>query len=192
MIPPDLLDLLNSVSTLVLAIFTIVLAIATIYLALANRALVRGADETAKRQLRAYVFTRSPSVTGLRSRDGIKATCKLENFGQTPAYGVTCASTLSVMKYPPGTVIVVGGMGPVSQLDLGPRGVCTIRASHRALSDDEIAEIRSGKKALYLNGAIAYTDCFKRSQSTEFMLMKNGDDLDSDSMDVCPVGNKAT
>jgi hypothetical protein len=44
-------------STMIMGAFTVVLAIATAFLYLATRALVKGGEQTAERQLRAYVFS---------------------------------------------------------------------------------------------------------------------------------------
>src|SRR5262245_19756779 len=47
----------------ILAAFTVILAVATIFLWIATRDLVREAEDTAKRQLRAYVFVSGSAVT---------------------------------------------------------------------------------------------------------------------------------
>ena len=106
----------------------------------------------AERQLRAYVFPKEPKIVGLFDQDGITMTCKLQNFGQTPAYGLVCTATSYIGPVAQGTVIVPGSIGPVSQLDLGPGASITITEKHRALSNEEKTDINEGKKAIYFSG----------------------------------------
>lgn len=72
----------------VVAIFTAVLAFATYFLWRATVRLVRGAEKTAERQLRAYVLGNGGSIRIFQANDGnrgLEAHYELKNFGQTPA-----------------------------------------------------------------------------------------------------------
>lgn len=182
-----------AVGTLILAIATTILGIATIFLSRRTRQLVEGAEQTAERQLRAYVFIKKPRIVGLFDSGGITLTCKIQNFGQTPAYEFVCAATSYVGPDPAGTVIVPGSIGPVSQLDLGPGGSITVTEKHRALSGDEIADLKKGVKAIYFSGNVAYKDAFGNGQTMTFNLMKGRrGGIDGETMAVCPIGNKAS
>jgi len=70
----------------VIAIFTVILGTVTFFLWLATRKLVRGAEQTAKRQLRAYVFIHDGVITLINNDTTIMAHITLKNFGATPGY----------------------------------------------------------------------------------------------------------
>jgi hypothetical protein len=69
-----------------LVAFTAGLFAATVALWYATRDLVRGAEETAERQLRAYIVVTQGSVTVPKSNDAINIYIQIKNTGQTPAY----------------------------------------------------------------------------------------------------------
>jgi hypothetical protein len=163
-----------ALGTIIIAVFTVILGTATIFLWRATRDLVDGTEKTAKTQLRAYVFPKEPRIVGLFVEGGeTKATCKLQNFGQTPAYEMVCAATVYISTDPPETVIVPGAIGLSPMLDLGPGGSITITRGIQPLSEVEIADIKDGKRAIYFSGNIAYRDTFKNCQTATFLLMKS-------------------
>ncbi|MEK7322703.1 MAG: hypothetical protein AABZ84_06465 [Pseudomonadota bacterium] len=151
-----------------LAIFTFGLFIATWFLYCATRDLVRGADDTAKRQLRAYL-----SVTP----DFINSDCNIgstiENHGLTPAYKITTESGYAdILPHPlPLEFNFKEIIDRTSHTHiLAPRQ--TLRATvipRRIFSKDEIAAAIEGTKfRLYVFGAITYTDAFDKSHRTEY------------------------
>jgi hypothetical protein len=98
---------LNAVSTAFIAMFTVLLAFGSIALFCATRNLVTGAQDTAQRQLRAYVglgaddfgfdtpSENDPAYTPIDPANPVAGqiykdflTIKVKNFGQTPAYDV--------------------------------------------------------------------------------------------------------
>lgn len=102
-----------------LALFTALLFFATVRLYVATRNLVTGAEDTAKRQLRAYVgiddiriestTAEDPKFRGRRHCERAAAigfvhrdfiVLNVKNFGQTPAYDVTCFSHLAWTRFP--------------------------------------------------------------------------------------------
>src|SRR6187431_2243000 len=68
----------------VIAVFTIVLAFATGLLWKATRELVRGAEKTAERQLRAYVLPEKAVLTNISDAEP-RYIFNAKNYGQTPA-----------------------------------------------------------------------------------------------------------
>jgi hypothetical protein len=184
---------ITAVATAFIGWFTYTLWRSSEKMWIATQNTLRHAERTAERQLRAYVHPRKPRIVGLFDGGEIKVACEIQNFGQTPAYELVCTATAFTSTDPPGTIIVPGAIGPVSQLDLGPGGSITITQSIRQLSELEIEEIKSGKKVIYFSGNIAYRDTFKDRQTATFLLMKSRrTGLEGDSMAVCPIGNKAT
>src|SRR5258706_6905725 len=86
-----------AIGTLFIAAFTVILAFATAFLWGATRQLVKGADDTAKRQLRAYVFVDSVNVANVVEGSGPpESRVIIKNFGQTPAYQVTCVDWIAL------------------------------------------------------------------------------------------------
>ena len=88
----------------VIAAFTVVLAIATAYLWRATRDLVEGAERTAQKQLRAYVFA-EPIFMRLevdlgKGKSTIAVRYRTKNWGQTPAYRIRNAAFIRKMPYP--------------------------------------------------------------------------------------------
>jgi hypothetical protein len=71
------------VTDTLLALFTFCLFVATLYLWSATKQLVVGAERTAERQLRAYVYVRKTNFKA--ADDGtLKISYRIENFGHTP------------------------------------------------------------------------------------------------------------
>jgi len=75
-----------AVSASLVVVFTIILASATIFLWRATRDLVNGAEDTAKRQLRAYVIPIMGDVRNFGTSALLEASIRIRNAGQTPAY----------------------------------------------------------------------------------------------------------
>ena len=184
-------DTATAVATIFIALFTARLWFSTHRLWTVTRDTLSHAEETAERQLRAYVFPREPKISGLFGKGGITLTCKLHNFGQTPAYGLVCAATSYIGPVPQELVIVRGSIGPVPQLDLGPGAWITIVEKHPALSDQEKTDIKNGVKAIYFTGNFSYCDSFKKNHPRIFTLMKSKKDgLEGESMAVAPKNNQ--
>ena len=80
---------ISAVATVFIAIFTIILGIATVFLWRATDKLVREADDTATRQLRAYVHLENITAFKLATGPEPKIQNRLKNFGQTPAREIT-------------------------------------------------------------------------------------------------------
>ena len=99
----DFREEIVAIGTLSIAAFTIILAFATAFLYEATRDLVKGAEETAERQLRAYLGVKSGSR--IISHDGgntFIVEIQIINSGQTPARRVThsIAAELQVLHGP--------------------------------------------------------------------------------------------
>lgn len=75
--------------TIIIAIFTAVLGLATAFLWKATKALVDGANDTAERQLRAYVMIESVRLEDFEVGRRPFARVTLRNSGATPAHQLT-------------------------------------------------------------------------------------------------------
>jgi hypothetical protein len=73
-------------STVIMGAFTFVLAIATAFLYLATRALVKGGEKNAERQLRAYVLVTGKGLVEQSAKDErFIHQFEIRNTGLTPA-----------------------------------------------------------------------------------------------------------
>jgi hypothetical protein len=157
-----------------IALFTIILGIATWLLWRATRALVKGAEQTAELQLRAYIHTIGKDFL-IQDFDNERFVhrFRIVNVGQTPAYKLQVESVTKLLPYPlPRNfdfTAVPEGRNP-SVMMVGPRR----HVGHDSLPDTiltpaEMIRIRTPDSGLrlYSYGTIRY-ETFKRSRYTNF------------------------
>lgn len=97
--------------------------IATMALVWATWKLVKGADATAERQLRAYMFVRPVSTHFLYEGESCRLTITyaVRNSGQTPAHHLMQFGEIRNIMVPTTTAILTPEPeGPVSLMSLGP------------------------------------------------------------------------
>jgi hypothetical protein len=159
--------------------------------------LVSGAEQTAKRQLRAHVFMDNGSISNVANplptyvgvptpnpaavnfpAVGPIIQMQIKNYGQTPAYDVIHWTAVPVIReFPlnpqiplprrtkiPGAIFTRATMGPQG----GIKKVITMNAP---LTAQEIADLRSGNKAIYVWGTIVYQDIFQKWQRTRYRMI---------------------
>lgn len=150
--------------TLVLAIFTIVLSVSTVGLWLKTDRLAKGAEDTARRQLRAYVGV--SALRDVRPGGNSTVTLKLRNHGQTPAYKLS--------------IIVTGKTFTPGQPRTFAHGEPDIMRSRATLGGNAEAQkelafnpIQSDEE-LYLFGEATYTDVFGVVRRTCFRFIIGG------------------
>jgi hypothetical protein len=155
----------------IIATFTIILALSTIFLWVATRDLVKDAEATAVRQLRAYATANGGEF---EVKDGkFHSSVIIENVGQTPAYKLRVASLSNIIEHPvPKTFdfTVPVGKNP-STVTLGPRApIRHPSAIDKVLTQEEFD--RATKAAagfrVYTYGTVIYEDIFGKRQHTNF------------------------
>jgi hypothetical protein len=170
--------LILGISTIFIAAFTALLACGTLLLFFATRNLVKGAEETAQKQLRAYVYVSSIDIIKVDSDTGPETTIVIKNSGQTPAYKATHANVFYWTQFPlkkpvPPIPFDVAGDGG-SVFELGP-GDSSVKPKRRSpLSAAAIAGLKDGTFILYLYGEIRYTDAFNQPRWTRYKAMLGG------------------
>ncbi len=184
------LDRWLTYSTIVLAVVTAALAWFTFRLWGATGKLVVGADKTAERQLRAYLWVvpdvegKFSSISDLCTR-GVKLVVK--NGGQTPAYGVKHFASIGLFESE-SDLDDMDFSEPGSKFVLNPGAESYLRIGRSApLSADDLARINASKAFVYIWGEVRYKDAFKREQWTKFRLRAMGP-----SLMWCEEGNDAT
>lgn len=172
------------VTDTLIAVFTAFLFVATVLLYAATKALVRGADKTAERQLRAYVNvsevyvdqltraqhtvtpetfqnidTKNPRAVYNAMFYGFIVRCTIKNSGQTPAKAMCSSFNCSIMSMPSqGACDFEDTEPPEGPIDLGP-GV-TYELKSRPIPVDTIQTLVGGAAKIYAWGWIEYDDIF--------------------------------
>jgi hypothetical protein len=156
---------------------------------------IRVAEETAERQLRAYVFVAQATIT---DPDGIdpRLDIRSRNFGQTPAYDVLASGIVRgfnshdarLFPDPPKD-------SGLSRFVFGPNQEASKAFELKTLLNGNTTEsLRSrGQHILYAWGEIIYRDVFKNSRHTKYRLSIGGPEgwPSSNLMIVSPEGNDA-
>jgi hypothetical protein len=153
----------------------VLLALATIGIVVYTAKLVTGAEDTARRQLRAYVSS-SPAGLHYDAVNGLRARFLIKNHGQTPAYEVMNIGRCAVLPHP------LPKNFPFPDLPATGNSKSTIHANEadsfaqftpadRPISIDDlvIALSGGGSNRLYCYGIIRYVDAFRISRTTKFM-----------------------
>jgi hypothetical protein len=172
-----LLDKWLTYSTIFLSVVTFFLALFTAFLWGSTSKLVRGANETAERELRAYVCVESSS--GAESReDPSWPTFKIEakNFGKTPAFDVITWIGVAVQEYPMTSEFPnPPDEEPQSKTILGPECNTTLIGTFRRKPNAfEVGAVNNGTGAIYVQGRVDYKDAFGKPRFTTFCLVWRG------------------
>jgi hypothetical protein len=176
-----------------LVFFTALLFAATIFLYRATRDLVTGAEETAERQLRAYVLVprvdivdRSPTLRFTETWVEVSIT----NFGHIPATSINYWLAVCAEEYPLRTALdpemVTKTIGV-----LAPGGGTFIAEITTPLIKNSLASISDHGMALYVYGEVRYYDGFTTDRVTPFRYMRrSGDDWSRNGkLEMCQEGN---
>ena len=141
------------------------------------------AQDTAKRQLRAYVTLercRARLVVG----EKVTATATLANQGQTPAYAVRMSVATGIVADKPEKfrlrfARVAGKTEPVHECDLGPgRKIDYPVTLGHPLTQSQYDQIIAGKLNLVMAGISSYRDAFGRLRRIVFRMALDPGDLD--------------
>jgi hypothetical protein len=166
--------LVSAIATVFIAAFTYVLIRVSSRQAELTRALVNAAEDTPKRQLRAYVNVKSGSLKNVTEGGHPTSTITIKNFGQTPAYRliINCAIGLgeSFDKLGPVTGKIMDK--PIGTLAPGAK-IEHFYPSEHVLTTEDMEGLKSGKFALFVHGEIVYWDFTGEKRTTKFRTFKN-------------------
>jgi hypothetical protein len=185
----------------IIALFTILLVWVTGTLWWATEKLVKGADDNAQRQLRAYIQVQLGGNNNIDLGTGAKpeVIIKIRNSGQTPAREVWVRCAVDVLTYPEPKDL------PIPELDEIDTSLCIHAGSDvgdyrqwikRGLRAEEASAIAGGgSKRLFLYGMVEYRDVFGKDWVTRFRFRTTGpDDNPQGGIGIVPAkyGNSAT
>jgi hypothetical protein len=155
-----------------LSVVTAALAIFTYKLWKSTGDLVREGSDTAKRELRAYVFPMAiERERALQVHLG-PVSVKIQNFGRTPAYQMAVSVRAEIARAPEDLTLIatagpaLGHLAPGAQYATSVTPVVAI-PSHIGPSTSEFDDHGS---ELFVHGLIEYRDTFGRQRVTRFRL----------------------
>ena len=171
------------ITDILLALFTLLLVFYTKRLWTSTSDLVRGGEQTAEKQLRAYLSAEPKILIELQAGYPCSALVIIKNNGQTPAnnfrWVATCERVSQMEIDRPGSLIEPkpGQSLPTQVLHPHFESQCTA-VSISPLTDKDIKEIEDsiGDK-LYVFGKIMYVDVFGIDRVTNFCAQLEGDAL---------------
>jgi hypothetical protein len=163
---------LKVTDTLLVAV-TFLLFVATIALYRATRNLVIGAENTAKRQLRAYITTNVTRMEPPRpARPFILIELTVANTGQTPAYSMKHVSRTRIVDYPfaPEFDFFVPFPDDPGQGPLGPGEHLEEIMKEPPIAREQIEQLASDEPVQQMCtwGTVLYTDIFGAQQHTNY------------------------
>ncbi len=154
------------------ALFTAFLFFATWALYKATRNLVLGADRTAERQLRAYIYVEKTDLSYVNG--AWKHSYRIKNFGQTPAHKVKLTSRTQAVDWNGGSPSIPQPTNVENLGSMAPNGDFFDNENKIYGSATE-AELRSGTKIVFLVGKITYLTVFNSTERfTDFQYYVGG------------------
>jgi hypothetical protein len=178
----------------IIALFTIILGIATWLLWRATKRLVEGAEDTAQRQLRAYLCAVGCRMKKFEVGKEVVATVTIENTGQTPAYDTTVVTTIEFRSLPIKENLILERPTQLSRTTVGRDQKILPSAYGRRLTQEEYFAVLNGDAAIFVYGQVKYRTAFGREPTTDFRFFF--DDVSLRAADgtlrVATEGNEAT
>lgn len=157
------------------------------------------AEDTSKRQLRAYVATEDHSIIDFVVGQQAGFVCKVYNRGQTPAYDVQIWSQPTAIKCdqetPDFAKIRQNGKFAKSKALLGP-GQFIVHENRMTgqLEESSYYSVSAGGIAIIWAGVVTYRDSFGKRRISSFKYMATGEGAEMPSsfdMHACGRGNRA-
>ena len=125
------------------------------------------AGDTAKRQLRAYLFVEA--VEFRRSGNAAYFTIGFKNSGQTPAYKMRVFGHIGIFDWPLPDPFnpIDDAQTDISIESVGPQSSRT-KTEELTLTDAEFAEFQNGTKTGVVWGKAIYRDAFRKTRHTHY------------------------
>ncbi len=169
-----------------LAIFTVVLAVftgrlwhSTEKMSVATKRLVEGAEDTANRQLRAYVSPIGAALFDFDANDPEKpfsAVVVFKNSGQTPAYEFSANGGIRINAFPlPNDETFPIREELPGRASIGPGNEYRLNFGIEDFKKEYWPAVKSRKYAIYVYGSYQYKDAFSQQRSGTFKLYYGGD-----------------
>lgn len=152
-------------SDLLIVVFTYILAVATWLLWRTTDKLVRSAEGTARRQLRAYIKFEEYKVARFNVGQKVNMTCNIVNKGQTPAIITHMFSDTRLYDKIPDVISI--GDGEQSAMIITPGSANSFTGETEwAFTEEQNAKFLSRDLVLVICTVIKYTDIFDEACET--------------------------
>ncbi len=181
----DWFDYTNLVILIFAFVAAAVAACEAYRLANLTNALVTDAQDTAKRQFRAYVLYDSGIVVMSPDGHSYTVSVSVKNSGQTPAYSVRYDWYSTILDFPLKDPIhsfpnppTFSALSSQESADIGASGFVTLGdARNYTISPEDLVAVRDRKKAIYVVASITYHDTFHRDQGAKFIAVNIPSDV---------------
>jgi hypothetical protein len=153
-------------------------------------------EDTAKRQLRAYLSIKE-AKSSRNDEERLVLQISFINAGQTPAYNVAVNITMHIHDVEDDFDYAVPSYAdlPLRFGTIGPGRDFTVMRSRTETNGSEVEQwIKEGKTALVIYGEVLYDDAFDDPKATSFRIMYDAAAANSvdGTLSVCQEGNDAT
>ncbi len=169
------------------------LSIVTLMLWGATVGLVRSADRTAERQLRAYFDLRSANVENFEQGKVPKVVLGFKNVGQTPAIEVVLQMSIQVRdsgNEPPEVDLTVFPDGSKSTIGRGGSLNSRLEMSE-PLSEYSFEAVKNDKATFFAWGIIRYSDVYEHRRYLRFRMALVAKNFATGDMETCSEGNNS-
>jgi hypothetical protein len=149
------------------------------------------AEDTEKRQLRAYVFVAAATPHDFVVSRTPYVDVRVRNFGQTPAYEATMDLAIRLKQLvDPGSFTDPGHPSPPAPIAPGV-DVHPLPRTEEPLSNLIISDIRANRVAYFIFGIIRYKDAFQKAHWTRVRWIIGATELADGSVSIYREGNDA-
>jgi hypothetical protein len=182
-----------NVANSLLVFFTFILASSTVLLWLATRDLVKDAEDTAERRLRAYVYIGSFNMDLQNNLDGsstFTVNPSLKVFSITPAAWVSPSWDLKILPaWSPGQFPALPITAGRADLVAAPGQDYRIGAKNVTLQKIDIKSLKNRTTMIVAFGRITYNDVFGKPRWTDFCTSFDWHDANTNNAELCPEHN---
>jgi len=156
------------------------LGIVTWMLWFATFRLVKGADETSKRQLRAYLSMNPKIFSNFVTGGFVRIEFLQKNHGQTPAFNITHVFEIAILPNP----LPKGFVFPAPTWKVDTNHTVFPASDAKAwfnrgvpLTAADVAMVQASTHKIHIWGVTTYLDAFQRTQTTKFSAGVGGPDF---------------
>jgi hypothetical protein len=140
------------------------------------------AQQTAKRQFRAYVLYEGGTIQVDQAKSSYTVTLSVKNSGQTPGYSLQYSWNSKILDFPLTGDTDFPDLGNEESADIAPGSVLALgdRRSFPISAEDLLA-VRDRRKAIFAWANLKYYDTFQGLQTAKFVTV-NAADIDENRM----------
>lgn len=143
-----------------------------------TRRQLRLSEDTAERELRAYLWVEVQNILQLDEANPIAVRVAMNNAGKTPAYNVciSCSAIVAPALLPSGTQFNADFSGSITVTTIHPGSdrKFAIARSSAPPSLAMVDQINNGSHRLYVGGVVSYEDAFAIKRTTKFLVSAGG------------------